>query len=349
MFDLDSKLFSPERLDLEVTGRCPMRCDGCWGPSHSLNESTRLLASDWLDVVRAIRAINLPHIGTLLGPDDTNVCVTGGEPLLYPGLLELLSGLRDEGIRTTLSTTGIGPVSKLVEALDMVADVGIPIDSPDPGLNSLWRVGRGISDGGLEHALIALRVAQQTSCEVTLRTMVHPRTLGSLAMMAGFLDANDVDCSRIRWKLYPHRMDTGQNSTVDEHIWKLKGDDIVTIERLLATTEFREVEVFGQRYGDERLIIDQFGNAHFRSQKNIYGSSGRNDIHVGYIKNDLKAVIDILCREYPLFMTRANRGFAEQWFFYLAPVLLGSGELSPEYTQDDLEYMAMIYGELHIL
>lgn len=46
----DNEFHFPERLDLMVTGRCVLRCAGCWGPSHN-SIKPEMSPEQWLAIV----------------------------------------------------------------------------------------------------------------------------------------------------------------------------------------------------------------------------------------------------------------------------------------------------------
>jgi pyruvate formate lyase activating enzyme len=56
------------------------------------------------------------------------VCLTGGEPTLYPGLKEFISKIREKGFKIKIDTNGLNP-SKLKEVIKLVDYVAMDIKS----------------------------------------------------------------------------------------------------------------------------------------------------------------------------------------------------------------------------
>lgn len=82
------------------------------------------------------------------------VCITGGEPLLHPGLIAFLGRIRDEtGLPVKLDTNGTVP-AKLSEAADLVSYVAVDIKS-SPERYPDATGGRSTVDPVLESVAIA--------------------------------------------------------------------------------------------------------------------------------------------------------------------------------------------------
>jgi pyrroloquinoline quinone biosynthesis protein E len=88
-----SRLSQPLSAYLELTYACNWRCTFCYNPRHS--DSRRLATDEWVDVLRDLRAL-----GTL------SVTLTGGEPMLHPGVLEIARAARELHFVVRLFTNG---------------------------------------------------------------------------------------------------------------------------------------------------------------------------------------------------------------------------------------------------
>jgi radical SAM protein with 4Fe4S-binding SPASM domain len=82
----------PLAVQLELTGRCPLRCRHCYLPAGT---SAELPTAAWLALVD-----ELAELGTLF------VSVTGGEPLLREDALAIVGRARERGLGVTLLTSG---------------------------------------------------------------------------------------------------------------------------------------------------------------------------------------------------------------------------------------------------
>src|SRR4051794_24579118 len=100
-------------LRVSLTDKCNLRCSYCM-PAEGLDwlPKSTLLTDD--EIVRLIRVA-----ATRLGVTD--VRFTGGEPLLRRGLVEIVRAVATFGVRTMLTTNGIG-LARLAQPL---ADAGL--------------------------------------------------------------------------------------------------------------------------------------------------------------------------------------------------------------------------------
>ncbi|MBF0612168.1 MAG: 7-carboxy-7-deazaguanine synthase QueE [Magnetococcales bacterium] len=78
---------------------CPLRCDWCDEPLHRDPQAVRRLNLD--ELLREI---------TSVGAGIPSVVLTGGEPLIQPGLQELILALKQQGYWVAMETSGVGGV-----------------------------------------------------------------------------------------------------------------------------------------------------------------------------------------------------------------------------------------------
>jgi radical SAM protein with 4Fe4S-binding SPASM domain len=97
-------LGAPTLVDLQLTRRCNMGCPHCYASSEPEGDHLPLDAA--LAVIDAVA--------------DAGVCqlaIGGGEPLLHPGLVEVLRHARTRGVVPNLTTTGDGMTARTLDAL----------------------------------------------------------------------------------------------------------------------------------------------------------------------------------------------------------------------------------------
>lgn len=90
---------------------CPLRCKFCHNPdSQAFNGGTLMDSSEIINQAKRLK----PYFKRSGG----GVTISGGEPLMQPDfLIELLKGLREEGICTVVDTSGIGNKERYDEIL----------------------------------------------------------------------------------------------------------------------------------------------------------------------------------------------------------------------------------------
>ena len=150
-----ARLVQPLSAYLELTYVCNWRCVFCYNPRHS--DVKGLQTKEWLEVLRDLRSL-----GTL------SVTLTGGEPMLHPGALQIARAarelwfvvrlftngtmidpssariLKEESISVETSLHGAtavvhdsatarpGSFSKLIAAILCLLDAGVPISVKTP-------------------------------------------------------------------------------------------------------------------------------------------------------------------------------------------------------------------------
>ncbi len=300
----DKEFYLPERLDLMVTGRCALRCAGCWGPSHNSIEP-EMAPEQWIDIVNFVDANNRSdrYLVSNLASYRARVCITGGEPLMYDGITELAQRLNDQGTPTTLSTTGYDPEGLLPGVLPNIDELGIPIDGADPEVNSLWRKGK-LEDGGLGVALGALLLAQDEFPDVrlTLRTVVHADNLESIPAIPELLEASGLDTTKLNWKFYLHNSTTGPRKSGQDLRPSASGLEQLADKIAGFEPTFKSLATLVPAMPQDRLVINHSGESYF---VNYIGNGQTKDVACGNILTSPVDVIRLLNDEYADFVRYA--------------------------------------------
>jgi PqqA peptide cyclase len=82
---------------LELTHRCPLHCPYCSNPLNLTARESELPVSVWKRVIREAAEMGVLQAG-----------FSGGEPLLYSRIAELITVARENGIYSNLITSGLG-------------------------------------------------------------------------------------------------------------------------------------------------------------------------------------------------------------------------------------------------
>jgi radical SAM protein with 4Fe4S-binding SPASM domain len=129
----------PESIEIEIDSRCNLRCSMCAVSNTLSGRPQKSLAPAALDAM-------LEHHF----PDVERLTFIGySEPLLHPGLLELVRVARARGRQVTLATNGLllGPALARELLASGVDEFAISFDTTDP---SLFRRIRGVA----RHAVV---------------------------------------------------------------------------------------------------------------------------------------------------------------------------------------------------
>jgi PqqA peptide cyclase len=121
---MSAELDRPLGLLLELTHRCPLHCPYCSNPLKLTASRCELSAAVWQRVIREGAELGVLQVG-----------FSGGEPLLYSPLVQLVSVARESGLFSNLITSGLGldfqKAAELKSAgLDAV-QISFQADEPD--------------------------------------------------------------------------------------------------------------------------------------------------------------------------------------------------------------------------
>ena len=126
----------PASVNWDLTYACPLRCGHCY--SESGRRSARQLPlEDLLRIADVLLALDpVPE-----------VVLTGGEPLIVRGLVELAERLHVGGAKLALYTSGYGLDAPTAARLVALCDrIGVSVDGPDAALNDFLRERAGAFD-----------------------------------------------------------------------------------------------------------------------------------------------------------------------------------------------------------
>jgi MoaA/NifB/PqqE/SkfB family radical SAM enzyme len=176
----------PGFCQIAVTNACNAACRFCSFPR--VPPAERVMA----DAVRLCRGLE-----DLKDKGVHYLCLTGGEPLLYPGLLPILRRSRDLGIHTLLCTNGSLLSPTLIRALQ-AADLEtliISLDAPAAGAHDAHRGLPGLTGHIREMMPLLRRAGLEPVASVTLSRLIN-----DLGEMLRFLE--DLGFHRVTFS-YP--------------------------------------------------------------------------------------------------------------------------------------------------
>jgi 7-carboxy-7-deazaguanine synthase len=95
---------------VRLTG-CPLRCVYC-DTAYAFKGGKRWVLED---IINTVRTLGAPY-----------VCITGGEPLVQPGVYPLMSLLADEGFHVSLETSGAFSLELVDKRVKCIMDLKTP-------------------------------------------------------------------------------------------------------------------------------------------------------------------------------------------------------------------------------
>ncbi|HEY0255973.1 MAG TPA: pyrroloquinoline quinone biosynthesis protein PqqE, partial [Candidatus Methylacidiphilales bacterium] len=116
----------PYGLLAELTHRCPLHCPYCSNPVQLVPRGDELSEALWIDALDQAAALGVLQVG-----------FSGGEPLLHPGLPQLVAAAKKAGLYSNLITSGVGLTSPRAHELHQAgldtAQVSFQSDDPETG------------------------------------------------------------------------------------------------------------------------------------------------------------------------------------------------------------------------
>jgi MoaA/NifB/PqqE/SkfB family radical SAM enzyme len=178
---------APHTVDLNLLGKCNLRCPFCWGPPH--NQGALLSGEQWKQIID-----KLADSGTRA------IVLTGGEPLLRADLVDICDAAKARQLRVTLSTNGIALPAVGSRILPLIDELGLPLDGADKATNNALRRSRG----KLNHYRSFLKAVdfakRYPKIEITVRTIVSRQNAAHVIDIGRKL--RELKIAKLRWKLY---------------------------------------------------------------------------------------------------------------------------------------------------
>ncbi len=109
-------------LDLQIIGKCNLKCKFCCGAPKNIIEQPFYVVKKVID---KLKVINIERI-----------VITGGEPLIYPDIDEVIKYIYDCGIEIYLSTNAYFLDKHFETIIKYVSCIGIPLDGSNSSICS---------------------------------------------------------------------------------------------------------------------------------------------------------------------------------------------------------------------
>ena len=174
-------------LFFELTIACNEHCRHCGSRCGDISAESPLSLEEWKRVVDQV-AEDFPQ--------KPYLCITGGEPLLYPGLGELMAYARDRGFHWGMTTNGTLITRETVRLLEETGMKTVSVSLDGLGETHEWF---RQSPGSYEKTLEGIRLMQASGAfqHVQVTTVVHARNYDQLEDMYALLSAMGLRSWRV--------------------------------------------------------------------------------------------------------------------------------------------------------
>ncbi len=173
--------YRPLGLLAELTYRCPLHCPYCSNPVQWSKAGNELTLEEWKRVIREASEIGVLHVS-----------FSGGEPLLFRGLPQLVQAAREAGLYTNLLTSALGwQRTRALQLLDAGLDcVQVSFQADEAELAD--------SIAGMkahEKKLAAARMVREMGFPLTINVVLHR---GNIDRLSGIIAlAEQLDAQRL--------------------------------------------------------------------------------------------------------------------------------------------------------
>lgn len=241
---------SEKRSFIEITGLCNMGCKHCMNDSGE-NKFEGLERKDLFTLLDELVRCNFMRL-----------YITGGEPLMYKSIDEVLEYANKLGIKITLATNGWYIIKHLETIKRCVDIVSISLD----GIGLTHDDMRGVN-GAYERTINALKILNENGVTTKISSMIWKKNLNQLEDIV--LIAKSVGVSKVNFAILVPvgRAEENENIWADKELYsqiyekvyslteKYKNDIIVEIKRQYGISQ-KCITCPG---GDLILHIDAYG------------------------------------------------------------------------------------------
>jgi MoaA/NifB/PqqE/SkfB family radical SAM enzyme len=165
-----SRRFRPLMTNFYVTKKCNLRCRYCYPPGDEPSLPTDG-AVGLLDRIR---------------PHNPALNITGGEPLMHPGISAILRRAHELAFRPLLLSTNGLLLERVADDLRLVDHVVISLDSAGAATNDLMCGVHGATPRVLTAIRRAAELSREYGFELSLHSVIAPETIGGMEELLAF-------------------------------------------------------------------------------------------------------------------------------------------------------------------
>lgn len=173
----------------------------CWNITTKCNQNCRY-CHRFLNISDLSLEDNKKILENLIKDNITDITWTGGEALLYPGLIELVKMAKEKGIKNKLITNGVvlANSEKSREIFDYLDNITLSIDSTNNDINC--ELGRG--EYHYSNIKKLLEFLKDKNIDITINTVVNKKNIDTINELGSFLSGYNIKSWRV-FKFMPLR------------------------------------------------------------------------------------------------------------------------------------------------
>ena len=322
---------------LEVTDICNVHCEGCYRQYLTGHKSLQQ-CKDEVDFFIKWR-----------NPD--NFSIAGGEPLIYPHIIDLVAYMAQKGIKPVILSNGLALTPEFLHELKKAGLAGFTMHVDSHQNRPDWK-DKTEKDHNLLRQHIADMVAAEGGLFLIFNSTVYPETYHEIPDIVRWGQKNIKKVQGLVFITY-------RTATIDEHIATDINDQQVDLSKLSYTREtfndhfvtapevhqiiqenFPEYEASGYLGGSVRhdsykwLIGAMLGNTH-----KMYGSVGKKTMELAQIGHHIQS------GRYLAYITTGRIG---KKIFWLSPWDKSIHKARRMFWRDTLEHPGNLFDSIYI-
>lgn len=165
---------SPRSIDIEITGKCNLRCLYCSHFTSASDVSDDLPKEEWLEFFKELNRCSV-----------MDVTLSGGEPLCRSDIREIIEGIVHNRMRFSILTNGTLITDELAAFLSSTRrcnTVQVSIDGSIPSTHDACR-----GEGNFMRAMEGVKRLRAHDIPVSVRVTIHKGNVGDLDNIANLL------------------------------------------------------------------------------------------------------------------------------------------------------------------
>ncbi|WP_197525929.1 SynChlorMet cassette radical SAM/SPASM protein ScmE [Methanocella paludicola] len=165
---------SPRSVDIEITGKCNLRCLYCSHFTSASDISNDLPKEEWLEFFKGLNRCSV-----------MDVTLSGGEPFCRSDIREIIEGIILNRMRFSILTNGTLITDELAAFLSSTRrckTVQVSIDGSIPSTHDVFR-----GEGNFMRAMEGVKLLRAHDVPVSIRVTIHRGNVGDLDNIAKLL------------------------------------------------------------------------------------------------------------------------------------------------------------------
>lgn len=230
------------KINLHILEACNFKCRQCFS---KFGTKKLLSVKDWEKLVD----------NCIAGADVAEFNIAGGEPMLYPGLVELVQYIRDKGVKVSLITNGSLMDEEWIKSYaGMYETIGFSVDSINDETNR--KIGRCDRNGKTIPADMIVELCwlirkYAPGCRIKINTVVS--ALNKDEVMSDFIDKIAAD----RWKILRMKpFQYGSFSNLDIQVSNEEFEEFVERNRERRRKEYGVTAETGIETAKREVIVE---------------------------------------------------------------------------------------------